>query len=135
MSETSIAFLGYIVWMMVLVFIIVGIRVQMVLSGKRRANNFNPDGKDVSEFSARVARVHANCYEHFPIFGGILILSLVLKTQEITNTLALYFLAARILQGLIHLFSTHVMAVNIRFTFFILQYAIAVVWVYQLLKL
>ena len=71
MNETSLATIGYIVWMMILLLLILSIRIQAVLTGTKRTNEFKPEGTDVSAFSGRACRVHANCYEHFAIFGGL----------------------------------------------------------------
>ena len=70
MAPTITALLVYILWMLLLLGMLAGLRTTLSLSGQKKANSFNPDGSDVSEFSNRLCRAHANCYESFPIFGG-----------------------------------------------------------------
>lgn len=85
--------------------------------GCKKANSFNPDGSDVSNFSNRLCRAHANCYEGFPIFGGLLLLAIASDTMAITNGLAYILIGARLGQSFIHLASTSVVAVFVRFGF------------------
>ena len=135
MSPTIAAFLGYVIWMLVLLGMMAGVRTQLTLSGNRAANSFAPDGADVSPFVNRLCRAHANCYEGFPIFGGLLLLALATDTTAITDGFAYYFIAARILQSVTHLASSSVLAVQARFAFFLVQFVIAIMWILQFIKL
>ncbi|MBT6612786.1 MAG: MAPEG family protein, partial [Deltaproteobacteria bacterium] len=128
MNATAFAFAGYITWFLVLLGGIAVYRSALTVSGKREANSFKPHGEDVSDFSGRLCRAHANCYESFPIVGGLLILALVTNSTEITNSLALIVLACRVAQSTIHLFSTSAVAVQARFAFFLAQYVICFYW-------
>ena len=134
MNETSLTFIGYIVWMMILLLILLGTRIHAVLTGKKRTNDFNPTGTDLSEFSGRLCRVHANCYEHFALFAGVLLFTLALDMTQITNGLAFYLLAARVLQGIVHMYSTSVNAARLRMAFFMVQFVIVIIWVVEILK-
>jgi uncharacterized MAPEG superfamily protein len=133
MTATALAVLGYSAWMLVLLLILGGLRTYLTLSGQKAANSFRPDGSDVSPFSGRLCRAHANCYEGFPIFGGLLLLALASGRSAATDPLALWFLAARIGQSTTHLISTSVQAVQVRFAFFLAQVVIAIWWVIALL--
>lgn len=134
MNETSMALIGYILWMIFLTLTIISIRSVLVLSGKKTANGFSTTGSDVSPFMEMLIRVHANCYEHFPIFGGLLLLALFLQMENITNPLAYTFLGLRIFQGVIHMISKNVFFVYLRLTLFLAQVAIAVYWIVLFLK-
>jgi len=120
MNNTSLALVGYISWFIVLLLAIGGIRIAATLKGKA-PNSFRPDGTDVSPLSVRLVRAHANCYESFPFFGGVLIAALATQNVAITDPLALIMLAARIGQSSMHVLSTSVMAVNVRFSLFLVQ--------------
>ncbi len=133
MNATALAFTGYITWFLILLGGIAVYRSVLTLSGKRAANSFKPDGADVSEFSGRLCRAHANCYESFPFVGGLLILALVTNSTGITNSLALTVLVCRIAQSTIHLLSTSVVAVQARFAFLLAQYVICFYWAIQFL--
>jgi len=131
MSYTVIALLGYIGWTTFILLVLGIYRTALTLSGKKAANSFAPSGDDVSPFSGRLCRAHANCYEYFPIAGGLLLYALATDQSAVTNGLALIMIGARILQSITHLLSTSVMAVQVRFFFFLVQIGIAVFWLYE----
>ena len=121
MSASTSALLGYIIWILALLFLLAYVRVGLSLTGKRAPNSFAPDGTDVSPFVNRLCRAHANCYESFPIFGGLLLLAIATGNNAITDGLAYYFIGARVLQSVTQLISKNNLAVQIRFVFFIVQ--------------
>jgi hypothetical protein len=131
MSPSIVALLGYIAWMLALLAILASIRVSLSLAGKKAPNSFDPGGADVSPFSNRLFRAHANCDEHFPIFGGLLLLAIATDATAVTDGLAYYFLGARVLQSMVHLISTSNLAVQVRFAFFLAQFLIGIWWVLQ----
>ena len=132
MSTSALALLGFSVWTLALLLTIGLLRVALTVSRKRAPNSFSPQGDDVSPFSARLCRAHANCYESFPIFGGLLLLALVSDLTHLTDGLAFIALAARIAQSVVHLVSTSSLAVQIRFAFFAVQVGIWIYWAYRL---
>ena len=134
MNASVIALVIYVSWMILLLGMLGSLRAGLTLTGKRAANSFCPDGSDVSSFSARLCRTHANCYESFPIIGGLLLLAIATSSTGITDGLAYYLIAARILQSAVHLISTSIVAVQIRFAFFLVQIGIAVYWVLEFVK-
>lgn len=129
MSTTAIALFGYILWILILILSLEVARTILVIRDKKSPASFKPDGSDVSPFLYRLTRVHANCYEHFPVFGGLLILSLCTGLTKVTDALAIWFLVARLGQSVTHLISTSDRAVSVRFIFFVAQLVIAVYWV------
>lgn len=135
MSPSTSALLGYIIWMLALLFLLASVRVGLVMTGKRAPNSYAPDGADVSPFVNRLCRAHANCYESFPIFGGLLLLAIATGNGAITDGLAYYFIGARVLQSATHLVSSSNVAVNIRFAFFIVQIVIGVMWILSFINL
>jgi len=134
MNATSLTLIGYISWMMLLVFSIISYRSIVVLTSRKAANDFQPEGKDVSPLMERLSRVHANCYEHFPIFAGLMLLALALNLSEITNPLAYTFLTLRVAQGVVHIISKSVPMVFLRLGLFLAQCGIAVYWIVLFLK-
>lgn len=135
MSPTALTFLAYLAWMMLILVTLGMYRTSLVLTGKRRANNFSPTGDDVSPFSNRLCRAHANCYEAFPFIGGILLFVLATDQAAVTDGLAYILLGARVVQSLVHIASTSVLAVQLRFAAFITQVGICFYWLYQLIML
>lgn len=133
MSHTVIALLGFIGWTLLLLVLMEVIRSALVVSGKVPANGFDPENSSLSPFMQRLARAHANCLEGLPVFGGLMLMAVVLERTDLTDPLALVLLGARIVQSLIHLASTSSPAVTARFAFFAVQMGIGVYWTYRLL--
>ena len=117
--------------MLILLFTLAGLRSVLTLSGKKAVNSFNPDGTDVGAFSNRLCRAHANCYESFPIIGGLLLFALATDGTDVTNGLAMLMIGARVAQSAVHLISTSTIAVYARFGFFLVQVAIAALWLFK----
>ncbi len=133
MSMTALALLLYCAWSLSLLIAIAGMRVWITASSARAANSFSVSGDDVSAFSGRLCRAHANCYENLPIFGGIAVVAITSGLHHVTDSLALIFTAARIGQSVTHLISVSNRAVVVRFGFLSIQIAIQLWWLIQLL--
>lgn len=131
MSPSALALVGYAAWTLLLALTIVTYRTGFVLTKKRAANSFTPSGDEVSPFSARLCRAHANCYENLPIFAALILLALVTDHAGITDSLARWVLVARVAQSLVHLISTSEIAVTIRATLFTVQLGIEAYWIVQ----
>ena len=132
MNASAIALLGYATWTLVLLLAIAVLRTSLTVSGKRAANKFSPTGDDVSPFSGRLCRAHANCYEFFPILAGALGVALLTGNTAITDPLACWVLGARVVQSTIHVASTSVNAVTARFVFFVIQVGVVAYWCLRL---
>lgn len=135
LSNSSLALLGYLGLFLMLLLILAALRTSIALSGKRKPNDFSPTGEDLGPFSRRLVRAHANMYEFFPVYGGLLLYALATGQTGITNGLALIFLGARVAQTLVHLLSTSIMAVQLRFALFLAQFFIAGYWVFKFLTI
>jgi uncharacterized MAPEG superfamily protein len=132
MSISALVLTLFIAWALFLLVLMEVIRSYWVLTGRLRSNEFTPDNSNLSPFMQRLARAHANCVESVPIVGGLLVVALATGRTEVTDTLAPWFLLARVAQSSIHLASLSVLAVNARFAFFAVQMAIAVYWAWAL---
>jgi uncharacterized MAPEG superfamily protein len=132
MSPSALALVGYVAWMLLLAITILFFRTWVVVAKKRAANEFDPSGSDVSLFSGRLCRAHANCYENLPIFAALILLALVTDNAGITDSLARWVLVARVAQSTVHLISTSEMAVSVRAAFHAVQLGIEAYWVVQL---
>lgn len=133
MSNTTYALTGFVAWALFLLVLMEAIRTYLVLTGAIAANAFTPDNAGLSPFMQRLARAHANCVEGLPLFGGLLAIAIMTSKTSVTDSLALWFLGARIAQSVIHLISTSAMAVSLRFTAFAIQIVIAIYWCWRLL--
>ncbi|MFT4994467.1 MAG: putative MAPEG superfamily protein [Paraglaciecola sp.] len=129
MNATILAVLGYLTWTLTLVVVIAIYRTQLVMRNEREPNGFKADGSDSPPFGQRLARAFGNCVESFAFVGGTMLLALATDASAITNGLAYLVLAARLGQSLIHIASTSVPAVQLRFAFFLVQVGICFYWI------
>jgi uncharacterized MAPEG superfamily protein len=132
MSATILAVLAYIGLIIILLVAIAAYRTGLVVNKTKTSNGFSADGSDVTPFGQRLTRVHANAIESFPFTCGLMLLALATNSAAVTDGLALWLLVARIGQAIVHLVSTSVVAVQIRFVFFLAQIAICSYWVWLL---
>lgn len=133
MTVSALALTLFIAWTLALLVLMEVLRSRLVLLGRVRSNGFTPDNANLSPFMQRLARAHANCLENLPLFGGLLLVALATGRHGVTDPLALWLVAARVVQSCIHLASTSVWAVNFRFTAFVVQTGIGVWWAWRLL--
>lgn len=133
MSPSLVALTGFIAWTLFLLVFMEAVRSKLVLTRAVPANAFDPQNSNLSPFMQRLARAHANCLEGLPVFGGLLVVAVLAGKTSVTDSLAYIFLAARILQTLIHLVSLSSAAVTLRFTAFAVQMVIGIYWSYCLL--
>jgi len=122
-----------IAWTLLLLVLMEVLRSRLVAIKAIASNEFKPDNSNLSPFMQRLARAHANCVEGLPIFGGLLVVAVLTNRAGITDPLAPWLLVARLIQSTTHLASLSVLAVNVRFSAFVVQVAIAVYWSWALL--
>ena len=132
MNPTLTALTGFVAWSLFLLALMEVIRSKLVLTRVVVANGFNPENSNLSPFMQRLARAHANCIEGLPVFGGLMLIAVVADRSAITDPLAYAFLAARILQSVIHLTSLSALAVTLRFSAFAVQMCIGLYWAVRL---
>jgi hypothetical protein len=134
MASLSVwALTALIAWTLLLLILMEALRTRLVVTGRIASNAFAPDNAGLSPFMQRLARAHANCLEGLPVFGGLLIVAIITDRAGLTDPLAPWLLAARVVQSVTHLASTSVPAVNLRFTAFAVQLGIAAYWAFLLL--
>jgi len=134
MSNVSATVLiGLAAWTLFLLILMETLRLPFILTKAIAANAFKPDNSNLSPFMQRLARAHANCVESVPIFGILLIVALLTNRAGVTNPLAPWLFAARLVQSCAHLASLSVPAAWTRFIAFAVQIAIAVYWSWALL--
>jgi uncharacterized MAPEG superfamily protein len=114
--------LGFVAWTLVLLASVAGARVGAVLRGEKRPGEFPSGVPHGSDRYWRLNRAHLNCVENLPIFGAVVLVATVAAIRApVLDTLARTYLAARVGQSLVHVASGSGMAVNVRFTFFLVQ--------------
>jgi len=132
-SVSATVLVGLTAWTLFLLVLMEMLRTRLVLTRVVAANEFKADNSNLSPFMQRLARAHANCVESLPVFGILLLVALITNRAGITDLLAPWLLASRMLQSTIHLASLSVPAVTVRFVAFAVQIAIAVYWAGALL--
>ncbi|MPZ32772.1 MAG: MAPEG family protein [Rhodospirillales bacterium] len=133
MTASVVALTGFVAWTLALLILMEAVRTVHVVTGRVPANQFVPDNANLSPFMQRLARAHLNCIEGLPLFGGLLAIAIMTSPTSITDPLALWLLAALIIQSVIHLASLSAIAVTLRFTAFAVQLIISVYWAWKLL--
>ncbi len=133
MTPTLAALVLFALWMIGLKLLIAGMRSVITLSGRKKANDFAPSGEDLGGFSQRLARVHANCYENIGIVAVVLLAAVMSGQGAISDQYAMWILYARVAQSLVHLASTSVPAVFLRFGLYVVQLVLLIVIAFQIL--
>ncbi len=131
MSATESTILWLVMWWAVLMVQLPLIR--MLASKTTGSMSFDPDGQDLEGYGRRLTRAVANCQENLPLFIGVLLFAMVTDHTAITNATACWLLYARIGQSVAHLISTATPMVMVRFGFYLVQVALIVCWVVQML--
>ncbi len=132
-NVSATVLIGLTAWTLFLLILMETLRSRLIVIKAIAANEFKPDNSNLSPFMQRLARAHANCVECLPIFGVLLIMALLTNRADVTNPLAPWLFAARLVQSCAHLASLSVPAVWVRFLAFAVQIAIAVYWSWALL--
>jgi hypothetical protein len=133
MSASAVALVGFAGWQLFLTIMLACYRSGLVLSGKKAANAFRVDGSDVPGFGQRLTRARDNCFENLVVFAALVLAASLAGRVAVVDSLAGWLLVARIGQSVTHVISTSVMAVQIRFAFYIAQIVIMSWWAVQLL--
>ena len=120
--------LGFVAWTLVLLVALAFARVSKVLAGSARATDFPSGVPHGSDAYWRLNRAHLNCLENLPLFASVVLIGTAIGLRTpVLDTLARVFLVARVGQSLAHLSSGSALAVNVRFTFFLIQF-VCLVW-------
>ncbi len=133
-NNTEMAILLLVLWPMFLITALASYRSYLNLIKGKPANSFAPTGQDLQPFGQRLTRAHANTYEFLPFALVVLLFALITDQTEVTDGLAIWLVALRVGQSSIHLVSTSIIAVLVRFIpLFIPQIAIVIWWSVRLL--
>lgn len=134
MNQSLFALLLFVAWTILLIVLVIGYRSIQVLLGKKKSNDFTPGVKHGTERYWQMSRAQSNAIENLPIFAALVLIGNVAGYVDTMFINACYLVVvARIGQTITHLISTSVIAVNIRFTFYVTQLACFVYLVTKLL--
>lgn len=112
----------YVLWAIVLV-VAVGIwRCLQVVTGKSSPTSFPASVPHGPDFYWRMNRAHLNTLENLPLFASLILVAVITGIDSGSfGTLAFIIIVARVAQSLSHIISGGVIAVNVRFVFFLTQ--------------
>lgn len=134
MEPIYLTLILFTLWTLGLGVTLITYRSVQVLLGKKKSNEFPAGIQHGSDFNWRLNRAHLNSLENLPIFVAVVFLTVSLgKVNEFVNQAGFVILGARVLQSLTHLIGTNVLAVNIRFTFYMIQIVTYIVLLIHLL--
>ncbi len=115
--------LGFASWTVLLVVSVGLWRAGLVFAGKTAANAFPSGAPHGGDRYWRLNRAHMNAAENLPLMASVVLVgTFVGVTTPLFATLAQIYLAARVVQSLVHIASNAVMVVNLRFTALIVQF-------------
>ncbi|PJZ46740.1 MAPEG family protein [Leptospira brenneri] len=122
METIYFTLIGFTLWTLGLGVSLTSYRGVLVLLGKKKSNEFPAGIQHGSDFNWRLNRAHINSLENLPLFLTVVFLTANFgMIDEFVNQAGLLILGARVLQSFTHLTSTSVLAVNVRFTFYMIQ--------------
>jgi len=114
--------LGFVLWTLVLLVGIACARVGAVLGGRAKPGDFPSGVPHGGDRYWRLNRAHLNCLENLPLFASVVLVATVAGVKvPALDTLARVYLGARVGQSVTHVASGGVVAINVRFTFFLVQ--------------
>jgi len=116
--------LAFAAWTILTLLVGVGaVRWHLILTGRRRLNEFPADVAHGSPRYRRAMRAHANCVENLPVYGAVAVTATLSGAGGVAlHALPPIFLLARISQTLVHVvFEETSLAVAFRFAFFFIQ--------------
>lgn len=114
--------IGFVVWTLILLTGIGASRVAQVASGSKQPNEFPAGVPHGGDAYWRLNRAHQNCLENLPLFATVVLVATLAGIKvPMLDTYCRLLLGARIGQSLAHLSSSGNLAVNVRFTFFLVQ--------------
>ena len=115
---------GFVAWTLVLLIAVAVARVGAVLRGEKRPGDFPSGVPHGGDAYWRLNRAHLNCIENLPLFGAVVLVATIAAVKApVLDTLARTYLGARVGQSLAHVASGGVVAINVRFGFFLVQVA------------
>jgi uncharacterized MAPEG superfamily protein len=113
---------GFAAWAVLLVLTVGLLRTMDVLGGKKRSNEFPSGVPHGGDRYWRINRAHINTVENLPIFAALVLTGAVTHVASpMFERLPELVLGARVVQSLVHISSGSALAVNLRFTAFLVQ--------------
>ncbi|TXH03768.1 MAG: MAPEG family protein [Nevskiaceae bacterium] len=124
----------YIIWTLLLTGLYALPRIPLVLTGKRRADNWErTKAPSDPAFLIRAKGAHLNCLENLPLFAGLVFVAALLQKSAVVDALAAYVIYARVGQSVAHLLGTSLPLVLVRASLFLAQVVMMLFIAFRLL--
>ncbi len=118
--------LAFAMWTLLVLMTGVGVRRwSLIIRGRAQIADFPADTPHGSNAYRRAVRAHANCVENLPVYAAVAVVAYAMHMRsDLIDALAVLFIAARIVQSVVHMaFAETNASVAVRFTFFFIQIA------------
>lgn len=120
--------LGFVGWTIALLLSVGGARLAQILGGHARPSDFPSGVPHGGDRYWRLNRAHLNCVENLPLFAAIVLTGAVIGADApVLDRLTTTYLLARVAQSCIHIASGSDLAVQLRFTCFLVQ-IVSLIW-------
>jgi uncharacterized MAPEG superfamily protein len=134
MTTSLTALAALVGWILALLVLTLSYRGAMVMTMKRQADAWTRGRTpEDNPFFERAVGAYANSIETAALFVAVILLAHVSGQSEVTDGLAMVFVAARVVQSLAHMISVgHWMIFLVRFPAFMVQVALLIFWLLAL---
>jgi uncharacterized MAPEG superfamily protein len=97
--------LAFAVWTLCVLFGSIGVyRWSRIFTGRSTIHEWRADVAQGAPWYQRAMRAHMNCVENLPVYGAVVLAAFVAGVSApAIDVLALVFLAARVLQSIVHI--------------------------------
>lgn len=127
------AVLLYAAWMIVLALAYASPRIPLALFGKKPIDSWERGKEPIDPlFLQRAKSAHMNAIENFPLFAAVVVIAGLMDQIAMANSVAAYVLYARVAQSVVHISGTSFVQVMLRATFYLVQLALIVYMILQL---
>jgi uncharacterized MAPEG superfamily protein len=124
MTTPVLVLLAFAGWTLLTLLTTVGVyRWSRILTGRVAIAEWNPAVQQGDDWYQRAMRAHANCLENLPVYGAVVVAVVATGADSPRlDVLAAVFLAARVIQTVVHVGFTPTNTVaSVRFAFFFTQ--------------
>ena len=133
MHPSYIVLAAFSLWTLLWLLPLVVLRITKMRKGESIAE-FSPHHDSSPSFYQRVMRIHSNCLETLPIYASLVLVAGSTGFIHILSGAAVsVFFGARIIQSLIHAYSSKGIFPYLRGSFFGVQVALMIYWAIMLL--
>ncbi len=133
MEPAYLALGVYVLWTLLWMYIMAGVRFYQIKCGNLIPNLNPPLQDNVPDVLKRLVRVYGNALENIAPFAGVVAACGLSGNIDIVNGAVWYFMGARILQSIVQAYSSALPASIARGVFFVTQQMLLTIWSIELI--